>query len=325
MPFHGPKLLTAHTVRPPKRGALSISITVGVVGWLSGLMMPTADAFPDGFFPILGVFSEGMPAGTNFAMDARGANGNFDGFVQLNPFRGKDSQLWKKRSPVTGTNDVFKFENKAFPGQCLAWEPESFDLLIKPCSLNTTKWRVRVPSFNKVILERTDERDFKGAGCAAVFNERALLASCDFDGTVWDVEPLGVVQTGVGTNPPSPPKAPTGCTLFGTAVCGLLEVTCDPFSPADSISFSGTGGLGVGVISKEPRLGLINGSYLNEGRGRVAVCASKAGMTSCGTPMDVSFGPLLCPGPRPGHHCPAGQIPCGSGCGLPSDPECRLQ
>jgi hypothetical protein len=31
------------------------------------------------------------------------------------------------------------------------------------------------------------------------------------------------------------------------------------------------------------------------------------------------------PTPGPGHTCPAGEIPCGSGCGRPSDPECRIE
>jgi hypothetical protein len=298
---------------------MALAMATGMAVWLTGLMMPTADALPAGFFPVIGEQFDRLPV----AMDTRDANGNFNAFIQLNPFRGKDSQLWKERFPVAGTSDVIRLENKAFPGQCLAWEPGSKDLFIKPCTLDTTKWRKRIPRFNKVILERTDEHnpDF---GCAAVRDTSAELFKCEFEGSIWDVEPLGVVQTGLNPNPLQPPLTPTGCGLFGTATCGLVGFNCDPFSAADIIGVS-SGGIGVGVTSVEPRLGLINGSYLNEGRGRVSVCATRAGMTSCGAPMDVMFGPVLCPSPgHHGRHCPPPQIPCLAGCGLPSNPECRL-
>jgi hypothetical protein len=122
-----------------------------------------------------------------------------------------------------------------------------------------------------------------------------------------------------------PPTKPTACRVVGAAICGLVEFTCDRFSAADSIVVP-SGTIGVKVSGVQPQIGLIIATYLNQGAALVSVCAQKSGMTACGDPFDVSFGPIVCAGPSPGTHtCPTGQIVCRGACSPPSNPECYPQ
>jgi hypothetical protein len=147
---------------------------------------------------------------------------------------------------------------------------------------------------------------------------------------VWEatLDPIGTGQSSstAGPPPPPPPAAPTACKLFGAGgTCGLVGFNCDPFSAADTIVVA-SGNIGVKVTTVAPQIGLINGTYLNEGKTSVAVCAMRAGMSACGAPIaDVTFGPTLCTGSggTPGFSCPHGQIHCGDGCRPASDPECH--
>lgn len=139
-------------------------------------------------------------------------------------------------------------------------------------------------------------------------------------------QPIGTVSSPSTPAPPpaSPPSAPTACKIFGAGgTCGLVGFNCDPFSAADNIVVP-SGKIGVKVTSVQPQLGLINGTYTNEGKASVAVCATRAGMHACGDPIDVTFGPILCTGSgaTPIFTCPHGQIHCGGGCRPVSDPEC---
>src|SRR5262249_60189560 len=111
-----------------------------------------------------------------------------------------------------------------------------------------------------------------------------------------------------GPPPAPPPSAPTACKVFGAGgTCGLVGFNCDPFSAADTIVVA-SGNIGVKVTTVAPQIGLINGTYVNEGSASVAVCATRAGMSACGALIaDVTFGPTLCTGSG-GHanlHLPA--------------------
>jgi hypothetical protein len=149
------------------------------------------------------------------------------------------------------------------------------------------------------------------------------------DGDNWNVNQLRLEATLVDVKPPPPappPKAPSGCTVFGAGgTCGLVDFNCDAFSAADTIIVS-SGRIGVSVTGKEPGTGHVTGSYLNEGKAAVTVCATKAGLTSCGDPIpDVTFGPPLCIAPPIHRDCAIpGQVLCQGVCQFSfSNPECR--
>jgi hypothetical protein len=303
---------------------------------LTSLTDRTANALPAGFFHIISIVQD-SDTHAFVAMDAARSDKKITGFVHNNPVAITDSQLWKERL-VQGTIGVIKLENK-LTGQCIAMgEPDSAgsELLavLRPCSDPTTLWQKFLPkdSAVMVVFERTSsDRDRclsrRDRGLAV-----GMIACEDHsrfdDNMIWDAEPLGTVSQPSVHPSRSPPPKPTGCTLQGTANCGLVGFNCNPLS-TDTI-FVRSGEIRVGVTSVAPALGMINGTYLNEGNASVAVCARRAKMTSCSDPIDVTFGPRNCPGrtPHGSSHpqptCPTGRIPCGAGCGLPSDPECRI-
>jgi hypothetical protein len=127
-------------------------------------------------------------------------------------------------------------------------------------------------------------------------------------------------------SPPPPPGAPSRCKVSGDAVCGQVGFNCDPFSAGDEIVVS-SGGIGVRVDGTAPAIGLITGTYFGEGTATVAVCARKAGLTSCGNPIpDVRFAPISTSCSGTGFHppvCPTGLIPCQGTCRPANDPDCR--
>jgi hypothetical protein len=149
------------------------------------------------------------------------------------------------------------------------------------------------------------------------------------DNEVWEAttQPLGTSSSGVTPPPPPrvPPLKPTGCKLAGTtAACGLVGFKCDPLSATNKIVVA-SGNIGVNVTSVVPQLGLINATYLNQGKAAVAVCAMQSGQTLCSDAIDVTFGPTLCVGPAPHRTCPTGEIPCNGSCSSALNPDCHLQ
>jgi len=148
---------------------------------------------------------------------------------------------------------------------------------------------------------------------------------------VWEatLQPIGTGQSSSTAGPPPAPPAIRTDSLQsvrgGHGTCGLVGFNCDPFSAADTIVVA-SGNIGVKVTTVAPQIGLINGTYVNEGSASVAVCATRAGMSACGAPIaDVTFGLTLCTGSgaTPIFTCPHGQIHCGDGCRPASDPECH--
>jgi hypothetical protein len=327
---------------PLVKSALVLTIAMSTVAWLTDFVMRTADALPAGFFFLQATVQDNFGAHAFGVMDVENADRMVTGLVQLNAPNNRPSQLWKERLPIHGTIDVIKLENKA-TGQCLADSTDHSDILtIRPCNDELTLWQ-KIPqgSADKVVFRKTTRvtGPFPDIHVCLMKDSRlpgvVVVLTCNGDTfpseMVWNAtsQPLGTVSSGSTPDspPPSPPLRPTGCTVFGTGgVCGLVGFNCNPLSAADTIVVR-SGAIGVGVTSVEPRIGLINGTYLNEGQAAVAVCARRAGMTSCADPIDVTFGPTLCPSPPPGRGrtCPTGEIPCGSGCGRPSDPECHLK
>jgi hypothetical protein len=90
---------------------------------------------------------------------------------------------------------------------------------------------------------------------------------------------------------------------------------CDPFSGVDEIVVR-SGDIGVAVTGIEPQIGLIVGTYLNEGTASVAVCGWRSGVSACGNSIpNVSFGPTLCVhSPVKPPDCPRGEAPCAGAC-----------
>jgi hypothetical protein len=143
----------------------------------------------------------------------------------------------------------------------------------------------------------------------------------------WNVSRIAIFAflAPIETSPPPPPDAPSGCKVAGGGgFCGGVEFNCDRFSAGDAIGVS-SGAIGVAVTGTAPGIGLVLGTYRGEGTASVAVCATKAGLTSCGNPIpDVAFGPVSCTG-VPFHPpvCPTGLIPCEGTCRPFNDPECH--
>jgi hypothetical protein len=306
---------------------------------LNAPMTRTANALPAGFFFLQATVQDNFGAHAFGVMDVEGPNQQVTGLVQLKQPNMRDSQLWKERFPVSGPNDVIKLENK-LTGQCLADEEGSDGKApIRPCDHDSTKWQ-KIPqgSANRVVLRRTTHvvSPFPNFNVCVMKDSRfpgfVVILTCNPDSfpgeMVWEatLQPLGTGQSSSTAGPPPgpPPSAPTACKIFGAGgTCGLVGFNCDPFSAGDTIVVA-SGNIGVKVTSVAPQIGLINGTYVNEGNASVAVCATKAGMSACGAHMDVTFGPTLCTGSgaTPIFTCPHGQIHCGSGCRPAGDPEC---
>ena len=155
-----------------------------------------------------------------------------------------------------------------------------------------------------------------------------------FDGDDgWNVNRIAIfaflapIETPPPPPPPPPPDAPSGCKVFGGGgVCGQVGFNCDRFSAGDTIVVS-SGAIGVAVTGTAPGIGLINGTYNGAGTATVAVCARKAGLTSCGNQiLDVTFAPMSTSCFGTGFHppvCPTGLIPCEGTCRPFNDPECH--
>src|SRR5262249_39921225 len=139
------------------------------------------------------------------------------------------------------------------------------------------------------------------------------------------LQPVGSVASPLtpGT-PPVSPLTPTGCRTTG-GLCGIFTIDCNPLSANDDIFVSGDAG--VQVTGVEFPLSKIVGTYLNEGKFSIKVCAVKSGISSCGDSIpDVTFGPPVClHRPAPPNPCPQGTMACGpaGACRPPSDPECH--
>ncbi len=329
------------------RHLCSLVITVSVLA-IGAVALPsltdtmrTANALPAGFFFLQGSVQDDFGAHAFGVMDVENADHKVTGLVQLNQPNMRDSQLWKERFPASGSIDVIKLQNK-LTGQCLADE-ETGDgkAPIRPCDHESTKWQ-KIPqgNANKVVLRRLAVHNtglFPDFKVCVMKDSRVpgfvVILTCNADTfpgeMVWlaTLKPLGTSTSAStpATPPPSPPSAPTNCKLFGSGgTCGLVGFNCDPFSAADTIVV-GSGIIGVHVTAVEPKLGIVTGTYQNEGKASVAVCAMKSGLTSCGGPIDATFGPTLCAGSgaTPIFSCPHGQIHCSTGCRPASDPECH--
>jgi hypothetical protein len=319
-----------------------VLIAISTAPWLADFTMRSAGALPAGFFFLQATVQDSFGTHGFGVMDVEGPDRKVTGLVQLNAPSNRPSQLWKERFPTNGTIDVIKLENK-LTGQCIADSTDHSDILtIRPCNDDLTLWQ-KIPqgSADKVVFRKTTHviGPFRHIHVCLMKDSRipgfAVVLTCNLEAfpgeMIWNAtsEPLGTVSSGSTTDSPpaSPPPTPTGCTASGAGgICGLVGFNCDPLSGIDQIGVR-SGTIGVSVTSVQPRIGLINGTYLNEGRASVAVCATRGGTTSCGDPIDVTFGPTLCPSAPSGRGrtCPIGEIPCGSGCGRPSDPECRLK
>lgn len=114
-----------------------------------------------------------------------------------------------------------------------------------------------------------------------------------------------------------PPDAPSACGN-ASGNCGALSVTCrSPLPIADEIVIRDTTSpIGITVYRTVREIGLVQGSYLNEGRAVIEVCARNRGGTRCSNSVAVDLGPRVCPRPpfRP-HPCPAGEVLCPDGQG----------
>jgi hypothetical protein len=330
------KSMRLNQIEPPgfarkyaRYSLVGAGLTFAVVMVVLGLS--SAGALPAGFFNL--VATTGSSSGPH-VMEAE------NGLVRLNEAKeGRDSQLWKERFPTHGEIDVIRLGNKK-TGTCLGDALDSSGAAtLLPCTSDFTLWRkVFLGAATKVVFIRgTDAPAFSlfGSfrGCLSKDPKGGpfvLVANCNSDSDitpemVWDAELLGFVSSPSTPPPPppSPPPAPTSCKLLGaTADCGLVGFNCDPFSAEDEIVVQ-SGEIGVAVTSVQPQIGLINGTYSNQGNASVAVCATKGGLSSCGDPINLTFGPRVCTGGGvPGFTCPHGQVHCGAGCAPPS-PECH--
>ena len=82
------------------------------------------------------------------------------------------------------------------------------------------------------------------------------------------MQPIGTGQSSSTAGPPPAPPAIRTDSLQsvrgGHGTCGLVGFNCDPFSAADTIVVA-SGNIGVKVTTVAPQIGLINGTYVNEG------------------------------------------------------------
>jgi len=312
------------------------------------VMMGTANAIPPGYWYIQANVNAGDISHSFGVMDVANSSGIIDGFVHLNepatsatdPSVPSPTQQWEQVFPATGSTDVIMLKNKA-TGTCVGDAVgNSATATMRPCVGNSfVLWEQIIQSQGWVFRQITqlpwpfpDINVCLGKGDDPTIAE-TLACNLD-DGTpypqyvVWTAttQPLGT--TSIGLTPPLPsvpPVKPTSCKLAGTiAACGLVGFKCNPLSAGDKIVVS-SGKIGVNVTAVEPKLGLITGTYLNQGKAAVAVCAINSGQAFCGDAIDVTFGPTLCSGPPPHRVCPTGQIPCEGGCSAFSNPECHLQ
>jgi hypothetical protein len=304
--------------------ATALVLPIGTSTQTSLTMMQTANALPAGFF-----FLE-LASGVG-VMDVEDSNQRVTGFVQFRAPTNRDSQLWKERFPRVGSIDVIRLENK-LTGQCLAMSStDDATARIRPCADEETLWQ-KIPQGrpNRVVFRRTipisgpfapDAHTCPGRhpldpAATAVVSTLFCHGDTFHSSVVWQATLSPQGSTSAPLTVATPPGAPTGCKLFGTGgTCGLVGFNCDPFSSVDEIVVK-SGDIGVTVTGVEPRIGLINGTYLNEGTASVAVCAWRGGMSSCGNPIpDVTIGPTVCfHRPAPPRDCPPGEGRCAGAC-----------
>lgn len=261
-------------------------------------------------------------------LDVRDANGNIDGLVHLSPLNSEspDSQKWKQ---FVGVNEAV-YQNK-LTAKCLAFGDTVATINDCNADPNNVNWLIEnslgSPGAYMLSMRRAGQLYRLHKQSTAKFATLSAFGDDQFTSIEEDwnvtVAPIGTVQQAVGGGAlPTPPTRPSGCSVFGTANCGLVGFNCNPLSAADTIVVATRSNIGVSVINVEPKLGLINGKYQNEGQTSVAICAVKAGMHACSDPLNVTFGPTLCawgpPSFCPGS-CPQGQIKCGCECKSPAN------
>jgi len=277
-------------------------------------------------------------------IDSKNAANAVTGVPQLNPLRDPNnpstvgspkSQWWRDILLLTGDTDSVKLKNDA-TGQCIG-DLGDFDTptaTLMSCDDSRTIWN-RSPQGHGISYRRPYPVGGPVGGVTGGVEQDCLMTSpvaypgllvlgaCQYtdvlpDFMVWSrtTSPIATVSTAITPAPPPvPPIKPTACKLDGAAVCGQVQFTCDSLSASDTIVVP-SGMIGVKVTSVQANIGMINATYLNTGQARIAICATKQGLSACSSAMAVSFGPTLCPAPPPppGPACPTGQEICRGTC-----------
>ena len=137
------------------RSALILGTAVALSAGLVPVTATPASALPAGYFYLLNAAQD--RSGKWLAMDVHSTQGQFTGFVQLNPgVKGRASQQWKQRFPRNGPHGVIRLESRLLPGQCIADSTgsSSAGATVRPCSDPTTLWELR-GSGSGTVLQRT--------------------------------------------------------------------------------------------------------------------------------------------------------------------------